>query len=420
LDKGFFLNLSFDARRASLLSLRLLAVGVSAAGSLAAAADGPAMTGLFATADDATTAATNPAGLTRLHAVEWVGGITAFYTADDFTTTAQSTGGSLSNSSNSSLAIPSLYYARPINTDITFGISLTVPSGLGSDPGDSTPGRFLLEKWSLGYVSLTPAAGYRVNDQLSVGVGVNLNYALYDYQTAVYNGPGQRDGTMELRDGSFGVGYQLGMLYEPSPTTRFGLTYNSSTTSSFSSTPELSGLTPQREALLQAGIRSKLITLESEFPQHVGAGAWHEFADGKSATVDVIWVNFSQFGLSSATLGSKSIEVDNSRYNNIWGATAGMNWPLNEKWTLRLGAAYASSGVDSENRSFSLRLDRIWGAGVGTEYRWRKNRVVDVNVTYYNLGGAPVSTAIPLVGTLSGEFSTNYAIGMDLTLRWIR
>jgi long-chain fatty acid transport protein len=378
------------------------------------------MSGLFASADDAVTAATNPAGLARLHEVEWVGALSAFYTDSDFTTTAQSVGGSFSNSSSSSLAIPSFYYARPINSDITFGISLTVPSGLGSDPGDSTPGRYLLEKWTLGYVSLTPAAGYRVNDQLSVGAGLNLNYALYDYQTAVFNGPGQPDGKMELRDGSFGVGYQLGILYELSPKTRFGLSYSSSTTSTFSSTPTLSGLSPQREALLPAGIRSGEVTLSSEFPQHLGAGGWHEFADGKSATLDLLWVNFNQFGLSSATLGNNSIEVSNGRYQNIWGATAGMNWPLDEKWTLRLGAAYASSGVDSENRSFSLRLDRVWGAGVGTEYRWRKNRVVGVNLTYYNLGGAPVSTNIPLLGTLSGDYSTNYAIGLDLTLRWIR
>jgi long-chain fatty acid transport protein len=414
-------NSTCAGRRESLLSLGLCAVALAVGLPLkAVATDGPAMSGLFASADDAVTAATNPAGLTRLHETEWVGALSAFYTASDFTTTAQSVGGSFSNSSSSSLAIPSLYYARPINKDITFGISLTVPSGLGSDPGDSTPGRYLLEKWTLGYVSLTPAVGYRVNDKLSVGAGLNLNYALYDYQTAVFNGPGQPDGTMELRDGSFGVGYQLGVLYELSPLTRFGLSYGSSTTSSFSSTPTLSGISPQREALLPAGIRTSPVTLTSEFPQHVGAGAWHEFADGKSATLDVLWVNFNQFGLSSATLGNNAIEVSNGRYQNIWGATAGMNWPLDQKWTLRLGAAYASSGVDSQNRSFSLRLDRIWGAGVGTEYRWRKNRVVGVNLTYYNLGGAPVTASIPLLGTLSGEYSTNYAIGLGLSLRWIR
>jgi len=377
------------------------------------------MTGLTATADDAVTAATNPAGLTRIRESEWVGGIRAFYADSDFTTTAQSVGGSFSNSSSNSLAIPSLYYARPVSQDIAFGISLTVPSGFGSDPGDATVGRYLLEKWTLGYVSLTPAVGYRVNEQHSLGVGVNLNYSLYDYQTAVFNGPGQPDGKMELRDSAFGVGFQLGMLYEFTPMTRVGLTYTSSSSSTFSSTPELSGLTPQREALL-IGIRSSPVTLQSEFPQNVAAGAWHEFADGKSATLDVVWVDFSQFGLSSATLGSTSIDVSNARYNNIWAASAGMNWPLNEKWTLRFGALYASSGVDMANRSFTFRLDRIWGAGAGTEYRWGKNRVVGVNLTYYDLGSGPTTANIPLVGTLSGQFSRNYAIGVDLTLRWIR
>jgi long-chain fatty acid transport protein len=400
-----------------LYAFAALATGLSLK---AAAANGPAMTGLFAAADDAVTAATNPAGLTRLHEAEWVGGIQAFYTASDFTTSLQSVGGSSSSSSSSSLAIPALYYARPVNEDLTLGASLTVPSGLGSNPGDQTPARYLLEKWSLGYASLTPAAGYHVNEHLSLGVGVNFNYALYDYQTAVFNGPGQPDGKMELRDSSFGVGFQLGALYELTPATRFGLTYTSATSSNFSSTPELSGLSSQREALLPVGIRNNQVSLESKFPQNVGAGAWHEFADGKSASLDVIWVNFSQFGLSSATLGSQSIEVNNQRYNDIWAASAGMKWPLNEKWTLRFGAAYASSGVDEQNRSFTLRLDRVIAGGAGAEYRWGRNRVVGVNLTYYDLGKAPVSTTIPLLGTLSGEFSSNYAIGVDLTLRWIR
>lgn len=377
------------------------------------------MTGLFATADDAVTASTNPAGLTRLHTAEWVGEIQAFYAASDFNTTVQSVGGSLSNSSSSTLAIPAIYYARPVNEELTVGASLTVPSGLGSNPGDSTPARYVLEKWTLGYASLTPAAGYRVNEKLSIGAGVNFNYALYDYQTAVFNGPGQPDGKMELRDSAFGLGFQLGALYEVTPLTRFALTYTSASTSHFSSTPELSGLSSQREALLPVGIRNNTVTLESKFPQHVGAGAWHEFADGKSATLDLVWVNFSQFGLSSATLGSQSIEVNNQRYNDIWAASAGMKWPLNEKWALRFGAAYASSGVDSQNRSFSLRLDRVIAGGAGAEYRWGKNRVVGVNLTYYDLGSAPVSTTIPLLGTVSGEYSSNYAIGVDLSLRWI-
>jgi long-chain fatty acid transport protein len=415
-------NATSAARRPALLSLTLCSAAVLIAGLplRTSATDGPAFSGLIASANDAVTAATNPAGLTRLHEAEWVGGVRAFYIASDFTTTAQSVGGSLTNSSSSSLAIPSLYYARPFDDDITLGISLTVPSGFGSNPGDATPGRYLLEKWSLGYASLTPAAGYRVSEQLSFGAGVNFNYAVYDYQTAVFNGVGQPDGMMKLHASDFGLGFQLGTLYELTPMTRFGVAYTSSSSSKFSSTPELSGLTSQREALLPLGIRDKPVTLRSKFPTRVVAGAWHEFDDGKSATLDVAWVNFSQFGLSSATVGSTSIAGSDKHYNNIWGASAGANWPLDEEWTLRFGAVYASSGVDTENRSFSFRLDRVVGAGVGAEYRWGKARVVGANVTYYDLGSAPVNANIPLVGTLSGHYTTNYAIGLDLTLRWIR
>jgi long-chain fatty acid transport protein len=382
------------------------------------AADGPAMTGLAASADDAVTAVTNPAGLTRLHQTEWVAGIQAFYAGSDFTTTAQSTGGSSSDSGSTAVAIPAIYYARPISEDLTFGASLTVPSGLGSNPGDKTPTRYLLEQWSLGYASLTPAAGYRVNEHLSLGIGVNLNYTLYDYQTAVFNGPGEPDGKMELRDSVFGVGLQLGMLYELSPNSRVGLTYTSSTSSRFSSTPELSGLTAQREAQLPAGVRSQTITLESKFPQHAGIGVWHEFSDGKSTTLDLLWVDFSQFGLSSATVGSDAIEVTNQRYKDIWAVSAGLKWPIDDRWAIRFGAAYASSGVDTENRSFALRLDRVIAAGAGTEYHWGKKRLVGVNLTYYDLGSAPVNTTVPLLGPLSGRYSSNYAIGLDMTLRW--
>src|ERR1700735_692482 len=69
------------------------------------ASDGPAMTGLAASADDAVTAVTNPAGLARLHRTEWVAGIQAFYAGSDFTTTAQSTGGFSSDSGSTAVAI---------------------------------------------------------------------------------------------------------------------------------------------------------------------------------------------------------------------------------------------------------------------------------------------------------------------------
>jgi len=383
------------------------------------ATTGPAITGLVATADDAATAATNPAGLTRLHRPEWVGGVRVFY-ADSESDTTLDGGPSLTDDSSTTLVIPAVYYARPQNEDVTLGVSLTVPSGLGSDPSNNTVGRYLLDEWSLGYVSLAPAAGYRVNEKFSVGATVNFNYAAYDYETAVFNGIDEPDGRMELSDSDFGIGFQLGLLYEFTPTTRIGLSYRSSSTSDFADTPELTGLTPEREDALEEGIRNKKFQLESEFPQSLIVGVHHQLPDGKSVTLDVGWVDFSQYGLTSATVGETTVEVSDAEYDDIWAVSAGFNWPLDDQWTMRVGAAYASSGIDDQNRSFAFRLDRVIGAGVGAQYQWGKDRVVGLNLNYYDLGDGPVDTDIPLVGALSSEYSSNYALGLDFSIRWLR
>ena len=398
-------------------------VALAAAGLLcgsAASAVGPAASGIVAPADTAETARDNPAGLTRLHDPEWVGEVVGF-TSGSTDEISVSTGGSRSISSSGNLAIPALYYARPWNDRLTLGISLSVPAGLGSNPGDATIGRYLLEKWTLGYLSLSPAAGYRLNEHLSLGFALDLNYASYDYQSAVFNGPGQPDGTLKLKDGDFGVGARLGVLYELTPATRVGLTYRSSTTSHFSSTPEFSGLTPQRQSVLEAaGVLTRTVSLESKFPQAVMVGAYHEFSSGASASLDVAWVNFSQFGLTQASVGNTSITTSNSRYNNIWAGSAGLSWPLSGGWTATAGAAYATSGVSNANRSYTLRLDRIWGVGAGAVYRWSKQKSVEVSLTYYDLGEAPVSAGVSGIGSLSAAYSTNYAIGLNVSFRWQR
>ncbi len=396
----------------------LASAGLGAGG--AAQAVGPAASGLIATADTAETAGNNPAGLTRLQNPEWVAEVVALGSSstDDI---SASSGGSRSVTSNGSFAIPAVYYARPWNDRLTLGISLSVPAGIGSNPGDATIGRYLLEKWTLGYLSLAPAAGYRLNDRLSLGLALDLNYASYEYESAVLNGPGQPDGTMRLKDGDFGVGFRLGALYEATATTRFGLTYSSSTTSHFSSTPEFSGLTPQRQSVLEAaGVLTQTVSLQSRFPQALLAGAYHQFNNGAFATLDVAWVDFSNFGLTQASVGNASITTSNASYHDIWAGSAGLGWPLRGGWTAKVGMAYATSGISDANRTYALRLDRIWGIGAGATYRWTKDKSVEVNLSYYDLGKAPVSVGVAGIGSLSAAYSTNYAIGLNIAFRWER
>ena len=160
------------------------------------------------------------------------------------------------------------------------------------------------------------------------------------------------------------------------------------------------------------------VSLESRFPQIIIAGGYHEFTNHAAATLDVGWVNFSQFGLTQATVGNTSLATTNGRFQDMWMESAGLRWPVNARWDAQLGAAYLSSGVSDANRSFALRLDRIWGVGAGATYRWTRDRTLSVDLSYFNLGPAPVSVGVPGVGSLNASYSTNYAIALKVAYRW--
>jgi len=370
-------------------------LGAGLGASAAALAVGPAFSGLFANANDAIEANSNPAALTRIEHPEWEGELLAFATPsnEQYDATIGAQHFSASSQNTGSFAIPGVYYAKPWNERLGVGLSLYVPSGLGSDPGSDSIGRYLLEKWSLGLVSLSPAVGYRIDDKLSVGFAVNLNYTLYDYQAAVFNGPGQADGTMELKGGAFGAGFSAGLLYEQSPDTRYGLSYRSATSSTLNATPSLSGLTPQREQILAAaGFRNISVKMTSRFPQLVGAGAWHRFENGATASLDVSWIDFRQFGLTQLTLGNVSVQTDIDRCQATWMSTAGSDWPIDERWTAQFGAIYVTPPVSDQNRSLLLQLDRIWGLGAGAKYRWGGDKTLTANLNFYNLVRHPVNS----------------------------
>jgi hypothetical protein len=48
-----------------------------------------------------------------------------------------------------------------------------------------------------------------------------------------------------------------------------------------------------------------------------------------------------------------------------------------------------------------------------------REKTVEVNLSYYDLGNAPVSVGIAGIGSLSAAYSTNYAVGLNISLRWV-
>ena len=75
--------------------------------------------------------------------------------------------------------VPTAFYARPLGAEGDFwgGLALTAPWGLGVQYDDDWFGRYDSIETRLTTVNVSPALAYRVTEWLSIGGGVNVEYA---------------------------------------------------------------------------------------------------------------------------------------------------------------------------------------------------------------------------------------------------
>ena len=381
-------------------------------------AGGPALTGLAAQADDAESAFSVPAGMSRLDGdhltvqTMWITSLADFEVDQDKT---EIPGGD-PNKGDDPMIIPSIYYVRQFNDRWHGGLSLTVPSGFGSDYGGTWSGRYETVDFSLVYVALTPAVSYRVNDKLSLGAAVGINYTAEDSEVKIPR-LGEGDGKITSDLDGVGVSLTLSLLYEFTDQTRVGLAWTSDSDADLEGNVRLRKLDPLFDKVAtELGIKNINTEITNTLPQRVIAGIYHEFDSGNYFTVDGMWMKFSDFTVSNIELNGNDVNVNVPEiYNDIYAGTVGMGFPANERLTYRIGAMYVSKAVDDEDRTFSIRMDRMWGVGAGVSYDLDSGNTVDVNANLVNVGDASVDTTSIGDRRIAGENDDPWAIMVELT-----
>ena len=398
--------------------LLALALATSAIGPAEAAS--PAHTGLFASADSAETAYLNPAGMVRLdQSSKAVQGILIQSLGEfDVRESQTSVGGGDPDSDSTPIVIPSFYYVKPFKEDWRFGFSLNVPAGFGSDNGSSWAGRYYSDSYTLVYVGLTPSVAYRIDEHWSVGASLNLTYTYSESTTRINNPDIPTDGKLEYEADSIGVTGSVSWLYQLDDRTRLGLVYSGETNTDLEGDLEFSGLGPLLTGTI-GGLDGRELDVESILPQRLQLGLYREFESGAYVTVDGLWIDFSEFGTGDVSVEGSSVLSPEGIYDDLWGITLGLGFPLDDRTTWKVGLMYLSQGVEDDERTLSLRLDRIWAVGVGLSRSYGDSRL-DVNLNLYDAGDAPVDTgtASPARGRVVGEKSSPYSLSLDVAWHW--
>ena len=217
---------------------------------------GLAAAGYAARAQDASTAFTNPAGMTRLKQPSLMLGAQPMYlhlSFDPDSDTSQVAGnlplrgGSADDGdSNGWMPAGGLFYVHPVNDKLALGLAVTGYFGLALDYQNDWVGRYYVQETTLQAAGVQPAIAWQVNDRLSVGAGVAVLNGVLKDKVAINNiDPLVGDGQLKYKDTDWTVQYNLGVLYEPVDGTRFGLTYLSEADLNFSDKVDLRGLGPR-------------------------------------------------------------------------------------------------------------------------------------------------------------------------------
>lgn len=395
-----------------------LATAITCLAATGAHAGGPALSGLVAEANDAESVFAAPAGMSRLEGTHMTAqgmAVASFssFEVDESRTTIE--GGDPDNGTDPIL-IPSFYYVRQLNDRWHAGASLTVPTGFGSNYGGTWAGRYQTVDFSLVYVSLTPAISYRVNDRLSLGGGVSINYTAENSELKIPRLSSEGDGKLKSDLDGIGVSVTLSALYEFSDRTRAGISWTSDADADLEGKVKLRQLDPLVEDLFkELGLTSIDTKVTNTLPQRVLAGVYHEFESGNYFTLDGMWMSFSDFSTTNLELNGQNVNISSPEiYDDLWAVTVGYGWPVNSRTTYKLGAMYLSQGVDDDDRTFSIRIDAMWAVGAGVSYELGDQRKVDLNFSLLDTGEAPVDTD-GLLGRVAGESEDHYAALVELT-----
>jgi len=139
-------------------------------------------------------------------------------------------------------------YYYPISENLVAGLGVYVPSGLGAkwDGADLTLLTFgSAYEWKsrIGLVTISPALAYKINEQVSIGATLNINYGVFEIETHAGDSELGIDIGQYTEDMSgWGVGASFGVLVKANEMFSFGATVKTESKISFSGNTSISKL----------------------------------------------------------------------------------------------------------------------------------------------------------------------------------
>ena len=419
---------------------------------------GNAYAGGAASADDGSTIYWNPAGMAVLEKSEVNLGlfmVRPYFKFEDKGTTnslGQPIPGGNGGDAGGYKWVPNLFWSQKLGSKWNVGLGVVAPFGLGTEYDDNWVGRYHSVKSQLTTIDINPSVSYRINNMFSVGGGISAQYAMaeltqaVDYGLATNLSPAlgavfgaqtpsalANDGKAELEGNSWGYGWNLGVMFELSQMTRFGLSYRSQVKHKIEgdvkysdpSNPALTGISAAANGATKVDAEADI-----KLPAAASLSGFHRFGNW-GIMGDVTWTQWSSLDeLRIKFANNNPDNVTTFDWKDTWAFSFGANYYASQAWTVRGGLRYDISPIRNEELR-SPRVpdeDRLWAA-LGATWQFHQSWSLDFAGTYIWVVNTPKidkttdltdpSNENNLRGALQGEYDAySYILGLQINFMY--
>lgn len=390
--------------RKSLIALSIFAASNAMAGAyifpeLGMMSVSTAGAGAQAVAEGAETAFANPAAMTRLETDTIAFNFQGMVSQIDYTDTGSTgifDGGAATTSAGTKMPAGSFYYVKPVNDKFSVGFALASAGGSAIDYGPHFSGSVLLQDATLMTVQFNPSVAYKVNDELSIGLGLvgELGYLKQNFA-------GSRDTTLPALQGSgdsLEFGYTISAHYEADENNRYGIIYRSETNHDM-------------DGKLESNQRSTDASFNIIMPSIALISGYHSIYSELALLWSIGWSDFSKVQETTVTLTNIDAAIARE-WEDTYSVSVGAHYQIQPKLRLEGGVYYETSPQDEPTIQYpDVPTGEIWKFATGATYdltsKWRMQM-------YYEFlyGGHPKIEYTTFDDTifesqLSGEYSAN-------------
>ncbi|MDH4196275.1 MAG: outer membrane protein transport protein [Candidatus Aminicenantes bacterium] len=296
-------------------------------------------------------------------------------------------------------------YYHPVGENLVVGLGVYTPSGLGADWDGTDFASLSLGKsyeWTsmIGVVTISPLIAYRVNDMISVGATLNVNYGMFNIKThagSVETALGTLDlGQYEESLSGWALGATFGVLVKPSDMFSFGLTFKTPFNVKLGGEANISNL-----PLLKLNGQSDL-DREVTWPMWLAGGVAFKPIPKLTLTGDIQYTQWSTIDTIDATYK-----------DTYWAAFMGsagkdkmaMEWQ--SKSQIRFGAEYMLSPA------LALRAGYYWDPAPAPD------KTMNVLIPSYNFNVLTFGVGYAS-GNLQLDFGVEYLMGSERSVDYIK